>query len=145
MRTLLIVLLLANGAVYAWTQGWLEPMFPAPGSSEREPARLTAQVNPEAVKVLPAALANDSASAARRAAARCVEIGPFGVVDATAAEAALEAAGVGAGAWERDLRGPTQVWLRVPKADVAMREKLQSLAAGSTLLAAGFKACATAP
>ena len=145
LRVLLLVLLAANGLVHAWMQGWLEPALPAPGQAEREPARLAAQVNPEVVTVLPPAPA--SAAAARQAAIRCVEAGPFGVVDAAAAEAALEAAnlpGLPRGSWERDLRGPTQVWLRVPRADAALRAQLQTLASGSTALAGGFKTCTSA-
>jgi hypothetical protein len=145
LRTLLLLLLLANAAVFAWTKGWLEPLWPAPGMAEREPARLAAQVNADAVKVLPAQAGAEAANAVRRAAVRCLEIGPFGLVDAAAAEAALEAAGVSAGSWERDLRGPAQVWLRVARADATLREKLQGLAAGNPLLAAGFRACAGAP
>jgi hypothetical protein len=138
LRTLLALLLLANVAMYGWTAGWLEPFWPAPGLAEREPARLAGQVNPESVKVL----GSSAAGAARPSAPRCLEVGPFGLVDATAAEAALEAAGLPAGSWERDLRGPSQVWLRVPRADAALREKLQTLAANSAPLSGGFKTCA---
>jgi hypothetical protein len=143
LRTLFILLVAANIGVFAWSNGWLDPLVPAPGVAEREPARLGAQVNAAAVKVLTPVAASDAiGSAARAAAPRCVELGPFGLVDATAAEAVLEAAGLPAGTWERDLRGPAQVWLRVPRADAAMREKLQSLAASSSLLSGGFRACA---
>lgn len=145
MRTLLALLLLANGLVFAWSHGWLEPLLPAPGQADREPARLAGQVNPEAVRILPPAAASDAALAARQSALRCVEVGPFGLVDAAAAEAVLEAGGLASGAWERDLRGPAQVWLRVPRADAAMRERLQGLAAGSPLLANGFRSCAATP
>lgn len=145
LRTLLLLLLLANGAVFAWSRGWLEPAVPAPGQADREPARLSAQVNPEAVRVLPPGAAGDATGAARQAAARCVEAGPFGLVDAATAEAALESADLPAGAWERELRGPTQIWLRVPHADAALRERLQTLAAGNPLLAGGFNSCVTAP
>lgn len=144
LRALLLLLLLGNGLVFAWAQGWLEPFLQAPGQADREPARLAGQVNPDAVRILPATAANET-GAARAPALRCVEIGPFGLVDAAAAEAALEAGGLATGAWERDLRGPAQVWLRVPRADAATREKLQSLAAGSPLLSGGFRACGTAP
>ena len=144
LRTLLMLLLLANALVFSWARGWLDPVLPAPGQAEREPARLEAQVNPGAVKVLTPAAASD-ANSARAAAARCVEVGPFGLVDASAAESVLESAGLTSGAWDRDLRGPGQVWLRVPKADAALREKLQALAANSTLLAGGFRSCASAP
>ena len=161
-RTLLVVLLAANGLVYAWMQGWLEPAWPAPGQAEREPARLASQVNPGAVTVLQPGPAGGAAGAARQTAIRCVEAGPFGVVDAAAAEAALESAnlpGLLRGGWERDVRGPSQVWLRVPRADAALRAQLQAftsgnaalasgsaaLASGNAALAGGFKTCAGVP
>jgi hypothetical protein len=145
LRTLLLVLLAANGLVFAWMVGWLEPAWPAPGQAEREPARLSSQVNPGVVTVLPPGPASAAVGAARQSAIRCVEAGPFGVVDAAAAEAALETAnlpGLPRGGWERDLRGPSQVWLRIPRADAALRAQLQTLASGNAALAAGFKACA---
>lgn len=145
LRALLLVLLLANALVFAWAQGWLEPVLHAPGQADREPARLANQVNPEAVRILPAAAATEAVGAARASALRCVEVGPFGLVDAAAAEAALEAGGLAAGTWERDLRGPAQLWLRVPRADAATREKLQGLSASSPLLANGFRACGATP
>lgn len=141
LRTLLLLLLLANAGVFAWSRGWLEPMWVAPDHVDREPARLDRQVNAEAVRVLPAA----SEPVARGPALRCVEVGPFGLVDAAAAEAVLEAGGLQPGAWERDLRGPAQVWLRVPRADATMRERLQAVAAASPLMPGGFRACAATP
>jgi len=144
LRILLLVLLAANGLVFACLQGWLESAWPAPGQAEREPARLSSQVHPEVVTVLPPGPASAAVGTARQSAIRCVEAGPFGVVDASAAEAALEAAnlpGLPRGSWERDLRGPSQVWLRIPRADAALRAQLQALAAGNAALASGFKTC----
>ncbi len=140
LRALLLLLVLANVGIFAWSRGWLEPMWVSPDHADREPARLSRQVRPEAVRVLPAA--SEAASRAQAQAPRCVEIGPFGLVDAAAAEAVLEAGGLQPGSWERDLRGPAQVWLRVPRADAALRDKLQALATASTLMASGFRACA---
>lgn len=144
LRVLLLLLVLANAGVYAWSHGWLDPLLPAPGSNEREPARLASQANADSVRVLPAQVAQAAMQdAAQRAAPRCVEIGPFGLADVTQAEATLEAAGLAPGSWERDLRAPGQAWLRVPRADGALRDKLQALAAGAPVLAAGFKPCAS--
>jgi hypothetical protein len=145
LRALLLLLLVANAGVFAWTRGWLDPLVPPPGSADREPARPAAQVRPESVRVLPVQVAREAREATQRAAPRCVEIGPFGLVDAARAEATLEAAGLAAGTWERDLREPGQMWLRLPRADAALRERLQALAAGAPVLAAGFKACAGGP
>ena len=54
LRVLLGLLLLANAPFFGWSQGWLAPAFPAPRTGEREPERLTAQVRPESVVILPA-------------------------------------------------------------------------------------------
>ena len=57
------------------------------------------------------------------------------------------------------MRGPSQVWLRVPRADAALRAQLQAftsgnaalasgsaaLASGNAALAGGFKTCAGVP
>lgn len=51
LRLLVAIVLLSNLLFYGWTQGWLEPAWPAPLAAEREPARLKAQVRPEAVTV----------------------------------------------------------------------------------------------
>ena len=60
LRALVVALLLANGLFFAWTRGWLAPLWAAPSHGDREPARLAAQVRPELMVVMPA----DAASAA---------------------------------------------------------------------------------
>ncbi len=70
LRTLVIVLVLANGAFWAWTQGalsWLEPLLPAPVSAEREPERLARQVRPQSISVLNPKAAAQAANAAQAA------------------------------------------------------------------------------
>lgn len=52
LRVLVIAAVLANGAFYAWTQGWFAPVWPSPRAAEHEPARLKAQVRPEAVTMI---------------------------------------------------------------------------------------------
>ena len=52
LRTLVVALLLANVAFFAWTQGWLDAMVGATAHAEREPQRLGQQVRPEAVRLL---------------------------------------------------------------------------------------------
>ena len=79
-------------------------------SRERDPARLTQQIHPEAVRVLPstaavAAVATRSAaptaSAVAGGALQCLEAGPFAASAVDAAERALTAAGLPAGSWVR--------------------------------------------
>lgn len=64
LRLLAAVLLAANVAFFAWTQGWLSPWAMPPMSSEREPERIATQVRPETVTLL----SPEAAAAARQAA-----------------------------------------------------------------------------
>lgn len=53
LRTLALSLLGANALLFAWTQGWLGALAPAPPALQgREPERLQQQVRPEALTVL---------------------------------------------------------------------------------------------
>lgn len=71
LRALVLGLLLANAAYFAWTQGWLMAfnLGPVP---QAEPQRLTQQINPEAMRVhrspAPVAPALAASSAAPSAA-----------------------------------------------------------------------------
>lgn len=58
LRALVLALLVANAAFFAWRSGWLEPLHGVIGArpeGEREPQRLQRQVNPQAVQLLGAA------------------------------------------------------------------------------------------
>jgi len=124
LRTAVALLLLANLAFFAWTRGGLAPGFPAPRHGEHEPERITAQLNPERVRVLPPGAASAAVVAARAAAARCMEAGPLGEDDIVAAEAllatALTPASWPAGSWLREEAPLPPRWLvyagRVPEA-----------------------------
>ena len=65
LRALLAVLLLANALYFGWARGWFAPTWAPPGSSEREPARLAAQVAPERIAVLSPAAASAAIQAAQ--------------------------------------------------------------------------------
>lgn len=52
LRLLVLLLLLANGGYYAWSEGYLLPWGVGP-TQQSEPQRLRQQVHPEAVRVLP--------------------------------------------------------------------------------------------
>jgi hypothetical protein len=106
LRALVVVLVLANLAFWAWSTGMLEGIGLAP-SSERDPARLDQQIRPEAVRVL----APDAAAAALRAASAppmpaapalaCLEAGPFTPAEVDAAEHVLAAATLAEARWVR--------------------------------------------
>ncbi|HMQ73825.1 MAG TPA: hypothetical protein PKD25_14995, partial [Rubrivivax sp.] len=54
LRALVLALLAANLAWFAWAQGWLEGWLPAPGDADqREPHRLGLQEQPLAIMVTP--------------------------------------------------------------------------------------------
>jgi hypothetical protein len=141
LRGVVIVLVLLNLVFFAWARGWLAPAWPPPRSSEREPGRLAAQVNPERVTVLPAR--GGGAGAGAGEAASCIEAGPFADTDLAAAEAALSQAGVPAAAWSRlpENGAPAgRQWLRVAQPDVAWLPRLNALP--QAVIGAGFKPCA---
>ena len=95
LRALVAVLLLANLAFWAWSAGTLEGIGLGP-ARERDPARLSQQVQPDAVRVLPptaavAALSAASAAQGSGAALACLEAGPFAPATIDAAERTLAA------------------------------------------------------
>jgi hypothetical protein len=111
VRVLLVLLLLANALFFAWTRGWLAPGFAPPHAGEREPERLAAQIRPEAVVVLPGTAGSAAISAARAAALACMEAGPLLDADVAAAEAALAAAQLPEGSWQREAAAVPPLWL----------------------------------
>ena len=123
LRLLLALLLTANVLFLGWALGWLEPLLPPPGAGDREPGRSASQVRPEAVVVLEPAAAAAATVAARRAGRQCLEAGPFGEAEVAAAEAALVAAGLAAGSWQREQveRGPSWVLFAGRPADATAR------------------------
>jgi hypothetical protein len=99
LRRFALLMLAANLAFFAWTQGWLDDIVGVRAAGDREPQRLAKQVKPESVTVLsPAAAASATAVAAPRAAApataeaptSCLEAGPFAAAEVAAALAAAQ-------------------------------------------------------
>jgi hypothetical protein len=109
VRALVVALLVANVAFWAWTQGWLDGLVGVSPLGDREPARVERQVDPQRVRVVtaaavaPAAPAPAPAPAPADAATACLEAGPFSPLEAIAAEAALVRAALPPGSW-RDVR-----------------------------------------
>lgn len=115
LRTLFLVLLLANALLLAATSGLLD----TGGDSEREPERLQRQHQPGLVKLLDpqaASAALAAASAARAAsaalaAAICTETGPLGTADAAVAERQLRELDLPPGTWQALRRDEGGAWL----------------------------------
>lgn len=109
LRALVVLLLLANIAFFAWARGWLGA---PPHHAEREPERLLAQVRPEVLSVLSPGSASAAVQAARAAALQCLEAGPFADAAINAAEAAMASASLPDGSWARmEAAASTPVWL----------------------------------
>ena len=138
----MVVLLAANALFFAWTRGWLAPALQAPRLAEREPERVTQQVRPERVVVLPAAAASAAVAAARAATRLCLEAGPVADARLAAAEAALVQAGMAPGSWSRGAPVAGQAagaWLRFTQMDAELQARLRALQ--DPELPGGFKPC----
>jgi hypothetical protein len=87
------ILLLANSALFAYQQGYLDALV----SSGREPARMSNQFNADKIRLIPASAAADSSAAAtnKPELAACTEIGNFNAEDARRFEAKLAALALG--------------------------------------------------
>ena len=97
LRLIVLFLLLANGAYFAWAQGLLAAWGVAP-AQQSEPQRLAQQIRPEALKVLPA----DEAKRVELATglpkpADCLQAGPLEEAQAAPLRASL--ASWPAGSW----------------------------------------------
>jgi hypothetical protein len=91
LRIVAIVLLLANGAYFAWTSGWLTGVG-LPPAQQHEPERLNAQIEPGALRLLNGERAEDPGAApARGAPATPATDAP--TVAAAPAQACWQAAG----------------------------------------------------
>ena len=91
LRALVLALLLANVAFYAWTQGWLDTVVGVRATGDREPERLARQVRPEIVRIVPASAASATSEPLPGALA-CLEAGPFADAELATAKAAARAA-----------------------------------------------------
>ena len=88
LRLIVLVLLLANAAYYAWSQGLLAPVGLAP-AAQSEPQRVAQQIKPEAIRVLPGDEAQRIETAAAKAP-ECLQAGLFTDNEATTLKQALD-------------------------------------------------------
>lgn len=87
LKALVAALLIANLAFYGWSRGWLDDVVGIPARGDREPERLTRQVRPESIVILP-----PEAGAQAAAAPGCIEAGPYTAAQAASAADALRKA-----------------------------------------------------
>lgn len=89
LRLVVLVLLLANAAYFAWSQHLLAPWGIAP-AQQSEPQRLAQQVRPQALRILGAEEARRMDPAAPSARGECLQAGPLDEAQAAALRQALQ-------------------------------------------------------
>jgi SPOR domain len=117
VRTLFLLLVLANVAFFAWSR------YVSPPDASADPLPLTRQIEPEKMKVVapgdlpapPAARATPaSTSASTAVAAKCLEWGSFTLTDAPRAEKALEPLALGPRLAQRRTEETAGWWVFIP-------------------------------
>jgi hypothetical protein len=98
LRLLVLLLLLANAAFYAWSHGAMRDLGLAP-TQQSEPQRLQQQLRPQAIRILRADEARLLEPAAGRVAkaVECLQAGPFDEGQVAGLKPALDA--LPAGSW----------------------------------------------
>ena len=114
LRIVALLLLLADGAYFAWTSGWLAGIG-LPSAQQREPERLKAQIDPAALRLLngersedpgapaakaPASQATDAAPAAAAPAQACWQAAGFTPPQAEALRSALGRIDLSSDQWQ---------------------------------------------
>ncbi|MDQ6629195.1 MAG: hypothetical protein M3Z29_12265 [Pseudomonadota bacterium] len=152
LRLLVIVLLAANVLFFGYSRGWFDGLgdgwFGGSGLralGDRDPERLTRQVRPETIVLMPMNAASATASN-QVDGETCLEAGPIGAADAALAEAALRGV-LAPGAWiDRSVEAgdggaaPLAHSYRVPRADSATAARLMALRLDPS--GHGFSVCA---
>lgn len=132
LRLLVLLLILANGLYFVWSEGMLQAYGFAP-VQQREPQRLTQQVRPEAIRVLtPVEFKRVEAQVqAELVPKECLTAGPFDDAQATSLRRALESA-LAPGNWQLESITVPARWIvymgKFANAD-AMAKKQGELAA----------------
>lgn len=116
LRWVAILLLLANGCYFAWSQGWLGAWGDSLGfkpAQQREPQRLEQQIRPEALRILSSdeERRGSAATPAARpaAAAECLQAGVFDERQANALRGAL--GGWPTGGWSLEAATVPARWI----------------------------------
>lgn len=109
LRIVVGLLLLANLAFYAWSQGWIDGLVGVRAHGDREPERLAKQVQPEAVRILTPQLVAAAAVAAE-SRLTCLEAGPFDDASLPVIESAL-ASTLPVGTWTRQTSSQPARWI----------------------------------
>jgi hypothetical protein len=134
LRLTVLLLVLANAAYFAWSQGLLAPWGIAP-AQQSEPQRLEHQIKPQAVRILGSEEAGrlELAAAPSSRTQECLQAGLFEARELPGLRQVLER--WPSGSWllepavepalaERELRGQM---LKLPAVDDSLRPRLEEL------------------
>lgn len=145
LRALLAALIVANLLFFAFSRGSLDGFLGLRALGDREPERLTNQVRPQTIRLLPTGTA---ASAPADADAPCYETPTFTAAEAAAVEATL-AGNLPIGAWsdnrgERSIGARTEVThtYRIVATDAALAARLATLKLDAAGRGFSFSPCA---
>ncbi len=111
LRFVVLILMLANGLYFAWTQNLLQAYGFAP-TQQSEPQRLAEQIRPEAIRLLGAPELAQAEAASRVAAkpAVCLKAGLFDEAQSATLRRALETA-LPAGSWSLEASSLPGRWI----------------------------------
>ena len=111
LRLFVLLLILANGLYFAWSDGMLRVYGFAP-AQQREPQRLEQQIKPEAIQILTSVEAKQAESQAQAELApkECLLAGPFDNTQATTLRRALESS-LAPGTWQIDAVPVSARWI----------------------------------
>ena len=141
LRLFVAVLLLANLGFYAWTQGMLDGVVGAKPQGDREPERLTRQVRPETIRVMPP-VASAVAAVAEQPQV-CLEAGPYTPAQVSAAESVLQTV-LPPGSWANVKTEAPAVWI-VYMGKYSNRDAMQKKADELKRLKIAFEEVRNAP
>jgi len=124
LRTLLLILLALNAALFGWTRGWFDEVLSFKARGDREPERVARQVNPERITLLtPERLAQIQASEARS----CLELPLVGDPALQAAQSLLARSGITPTDFQPQHSEEPGVWavasIKLPNKDFQQRKE----------------------
>jgi len=128
LRSFVLLLLLANAAFFAWSQGYLAAWGLAP-VVQSEPQRVAQQIRPEAIRLLKPEEARklDSSTAAAPRVSECLQVTALQAGQAAALRKLLE--GWPAGSWNIDNVAEPERWIvymgKYPNAEQVERKKAE--------------------
>ena len=111
MRLLVLILILANGVYFAWSEGLLRAYGFAP-AEQREPQRMDQQIRPEAIKLLTSLEAKrvDAQAQTELVSKECLVADPFDDAQAATLRQALEST-LPPGTWQIDTVAVPARWI----------------------------------